>query len=121
MSHDDPPKPKSPKADLEQRLVQRAIEPFLPWLTEAEEDGMRLFLDLFVGTHPAMRRMVDRRLTEQAAMERAATARREAADHSTVVSKKDDTSRSRTAPEASGVAPKTGARRGPKHGAGGDQ
>jgi hypothetical protein len=144
MSDDSIPKPTDPKAELEQRIVQRAMAPYEPWLDDAERDGLRLFLDLFVTTHPAMRRMVDRRIAEEAGLPPPGTRGGTApiVDRSTVVPKKRDagtapttgttptagttpttgtTPTGRTAPESSGVAAKQTTSRRPKRGIGGDK
>lgn len=66
-------RPRRPPADrktkLEDEIVERAREPFRGLLDPDEREGMRIFLDLFVKTHPAMQRMIARRLTEERAPE----------------------------------------------------
>jgi len=63
----DDPTPKDPKTELEDQLVERAAEPFAKVLDADEQEGMRIVLDLFVKTHPAMQSMVARRVKEDAA------------------------------------------------------
>ena len=58
---------RDPKAELEDELVDRALEPWRKGLTLAEQEGMRLVLDMFVTTHPAMQSMIERRLREDGA------------------------------------------------------
>jgi hypothetical protein len=78
MSDDKNPKAEDPKAELEDRLVKRSMEPYEKVLDDDEKEGMQLFMELFVKTHPVMRQMVDRRVKEAAAIKaakRAASAR----------------------------------------------
>lgn len=64
-SHDG--RQRDPKAELEDELVDRALDPWRKGLTLAEQEGMRLVLDMFVTTHPAMQSMIERRLREDGA------------------------------------------------------
>jgi hypothetical protein len=67
-------RPRDPKAQLEADLVEWAMEPWRKGLTAQEEAGMRLVLDMFVTTHPAMQSMLERRLQEEAGTGAASTA-----------------------------------------------
>jgi hypothetical protein len=126
MSDDANPKAEDPKAELEDRLVKRSMEPYEKVLDDDEKEGMRLFLDVFVKTHPVMRRMVDRRVKEEAtikAAKRAASAppappaapvaesgvERRSVEASGVVSKERDEGGELRGVEASGVVSKDGA------------
>ena len=67
MSQGDDPRPKKDaKTQLEEQLVQRAAEPWAKKLGKDEQEGLRIFLNLFVKTHPAMQSMVARRVQEDA-------------------------------------------------------
>lgn len=99
MSHDPPHRPpKDPKTEIEDQLVTRAAEPWNKVLDPAEREGLRIFLNLFVKTHPAMRSLVDRRVEADAAVEAAQVA---------------TTPPEATAPDASGVVAKDGAGQDP--------
>lgn len=69
MSNDDPP--KDAKAELEDQLIRQAAAPWEKILADDEREGMRIFLNLFVKTHPEMQKMVNRRVAEDAAAKRA--------------------------------------------------
>jgi len=71
MSDDANRKPDDPKTELEDRLVKRSMEPYEKVLDKDEKEGVGIFMDLFVKTHPVMRRMVDRRVREDAAIKAA--------------------------------------------------
>lgn len=124
MSDDANPKP-DPKAELEERLVQRSMEPYEKAFDDDEKEGMRLFLDVFVKTHPVMRRMVDRRVKEDTAIKAAkrpanappappapvqteGSGERRDIEASGVVSKERDDGGERRNVEASGVVSKDG-------------
>ena len=68
---DDPAQrvPPDRKTQIEDEIIERAGEPYRGVLDEDEQAGMRLFLHLFVKTHPAMQSRVARRLAETAAPE----------------------------------------------------
>ncbi len=66
MSHDSAKPPKDPKTELEDSLVQKATEPWQKVLDPEEQDGMRIFVELFVKTHPVMQAKVNRRLKRNA-------------------------------------------------------
>lgn len=116
MNDDANPKEKDRKADLERHLVERATTPYRKLLGPTEAEGVEFFLDLLVSTHPAMQRMIDRRLAEDAAAEAAKAGSKTSSapvermpDHSTIVSKgrvEDGTHDV----EASGVVAKDNAR-----------
>lgn len=117
--------PQDPKAELEDELIARAMEPYLKTLDRDEQAGMRFFLRAFVKTHPAMQSMIVRRLSEDAAAELAKVAAsavpRRARDGSGVVTRDAgdlDTadSNTRTAPDASGTVPKDRAEDVPRRG-----
>lgn len=55
---------RDPKAEVEEELVDRAMEPWRTALTPEEQAGLRLVLDVFVTTHPAMQSMLERRVRE---------------------------------------------------------
>lgn len=104
MSDDTKPKPE-PRAELEDRLVQRSMEPYKKALDEDEQEGMELFLHLFVKTHPVMRRMVDRRVKEDAALQ---AAKRVASAPPVPPAPVQTDGGEARAVEASGVVPKEG-------------
>ncbi len=118
---DDPAQrvPPDRKTQLEDEIIERAGEPYRGVLDEDEQAGMRIFLRLFVKTHPAMQSRVARRLAETAAPEDGqippATASSAEAGQSAVVTRASPAVGGETPPQhtdGSGVVTKKGAPRG---------
>ena len=72
------PSPPDPKAEMERRLAEHAMEPWREVLGADAQDGLRLAVDLLIKTHPAMQLAIDERLNgkaRRATEEKAASSR----------------------------------------------